>query len=127
MASIRSGRGFGERFAPQIFRKVPTILNRKNLQGTLRLQKVLSAIAINSTVSDGTLVSSFKHRIERIKALETERRNLLLEIEELKRMADAKAKALESEVNMLRDEVKSLRILLSGEDLEADSRTKKKK
>jgi hypothetical protein len=72
-------------------------------------------------------VSSFKNTIERIKALETERRNLLLEIEELKRMADAKAKALESEINMLRDEVKSLRNLLSGEDLEADSRTRKKK
>ena len=78
-------------------------------------------------MSDGTLMSSFKNTIERIKALETERRNLLLEIEELKRMADAKAKALESEINMLRDEVKSLRILLSGEDLEVDSRTKKKK
>lgn len=78
-------------------------------------------------MSDGALVSSLKSTIERIKALETERRNLLLEIEELKRMADAKAKALESEINMLRDEVKSLRNLLSGEDLEADSRTKKKK
>jgi len=72
-------------------------------------------------------VSSFKNTIERIKALETERRNLLLEIEELKRMADAKAKALESEINMLGDEVKSLRDLLSGEDLEVDSRPKKKK
>jgi len=77
-------------------------------------------------VSDGALVSSFKNTIERIKALETERRNLLLEIEELKRMADAKAKALESEVNMLRDEVKSLRDLLSGEDLEVDPKPKKK-
>ena len=72
-------------------------------------------------------MSSFKNTIERIKALETERRNLLLEIEELKRMADAKAKALESEINMLRDEVKSLRDLLSGEDMEIDSRPKKKK
>jgi seryl-tRNA synthetase len=78
-------------------------------------------------VSDGAFVSSFKNTIERIKALETERRNLLLEIEELKRMANAKAKALESEINMLRDEVKSLRDLLSGEDLEVDSRPKKKK
>ena len=72
-------------------------------------------------------MSSFKNPIERIKALETERRNLLLEIEELKRMADAKANALESEINMLRDEVKSLRDLLSGEYFEVDSRTKKKK
>ena len=54
-------------------------------------------------VPDGALVSSVKNTIERIKALETERRNLLLEIEELKRMADAKAQALESEINMLRD------------------------
>jgi hypothetical protein len=78
-------------------------------------------------VSDGEFVSSFKNTIERIKALETERRNLLLEFEELKRMADAKAKALESEINMLRDEVKSLRDLLSVEDLEVDSGPKKKK
>ena len=72
-------------------------------------------------------MSSFKNTIERIKALETERRNLLLEIEELKKMADAKAKALESEINMLRDEVKSLRILLGGEEQETDLRKKKKK
>jgi hypothetical protein len=72
-------------------------------------------------------MSSFKNTVERIRALETERKNLLLEIEELKRMADAKAKALESEINMLRDEVKSLRILLSGEELEADVGQKKKK
>ena len=61
-------------------------------------------------------MSSFKSIIERIRALEAERRNLMLEIEELKKMADAKAKALESEINMLRDEVKSLRLLLSGEE-----------
>jgi len=72
-------------------------------------------------------MSSFKNTVERIRALETERKNLLLEIEELKRMADAKAKALESEISMLRDEVKSLRILLSGEELEADVGQKKKK
>ena len=72
-------------------------------------------------------MSSFKSTIERIRALETERNNLLLEIDELKRMADAKAKALESEINMLRDEVKSLRILLSGEELDADLNQKKKR
>jgi hypothetical protein len=72
-------------------------------------------------------MSSFKSTIERIRALEAERKNLLLEIEELKRMADAKAKALESEINMLRDEVKSLRVLLSGEELDADLGQKKKR
>jgi uncharacterized protein (UPF0335 family) len=74
---------------------------------------------------DGVFMSSFKSTVERIRALETERKNLLLEIEELKRMADAKAKALESEINMLRDEVRSLRVLLSGEEIDADLRKKK--
>jgi hypothetical protein len=72
-------------------------------------------------------MSSFKSTVEKIRALEIERKNLLLEIEELKRMADAKAKALESEINMLRDEVKSLRVLLSGEELETELGQKKKK
>jgi hypothetical protein len=72
-------------------------------------------------------ISNFKNTIERIKALEAERKNLLLEIEELKRMADAKAKALEGEINMLRDEVKSLRVLLSGEEIDSDFGQKKKR
>ncbi len=76
-------------------------------------------------MKEETTVSSFKSTIERIKTLETERKNLLLEIEELKRMADAKAKALESEINMLRDEVKSLRVLLSGEEIDSDLRKKR--
>jgi uncharacterized protein (UPF0335 family) len=71
-------------------------------------------------------LSSFKSTVERIRALETERKNLLLEIEELKKMADAKAKALESEITMLRDEVKSLRLLLSGEDMDVNGGKKKK-
>jgi uncharacterized protein (UPF0335 family) len=72
-------------------------------------------------------MSSFKSTIERIRALEAERRNLMLEIEELKKMADAKAKALESEINMLRDEVKSLRLLLSGEEEDTDLGQKKRR
>ena len=72
-------------------------------------------------------MSSFKSIIERIRALEAERRNLMLEIEELKKMADAKAKALESEINMLRDEVKSLRLLLSGEEADTDLVQKKRR
>ena len=78
-------------------------------------------------VGEWGTMSNFKNTVEKIKTLENERRNLLIEIEELKRMADAKAKALESEINMLRDEVKSLRILLSGEELDADSGLKKRK
>ena len=78
-------------------------------------------------MSEAMTMSSLKSTIERIRALETERRNLMLEIEELKRMADAKAKALESEITMLRDEVKSLRILLSGEEQEPEMGQKKKR
>ncbi len=71
-------------------------------------------------------MSAFKNLAERIRALETERRNLMLEIDELKKMADSKAKALENEVSMLREEVKSLRILLGGSEPEPEPPTKKK-
>jgi len=59
---------------------------------------------------------SLKNTIEKIKGLETEKKSLILEIEELKKNADAKATALESEVNALRDEVRSLRILMEGSE-----------
>jgi len=71
-------------------------------------------------------VNGIKSTVEQIRALETERQNLLLEIEELKKMADAKARALESEISMLRDEVKELRLLLSGEE-DSDLNPKKRK
>lgn len=72
-------------------------------------------------------MNDIKSTIEQIRTLETERQNLLLEIEELKKMADAKARALESEISMLRDEVKELRLLLSGEDDVDDLNRKKRK
>jgi regulator of replication initiation timing len=72
------------------------------------------------------LMSNFKSVIEKIRALETERKNILLEIEELKKMADSKAKALENEVSMLREEVKSLRVLLSGEEPQFEPAPRKK-
>ena len=49
---------------------------------------------------------------EKIKTLETERSNLMIEVEKLKRVAESKMNALENEVGMLRDEAKSLRYLL---------------
>lgn len=72
-------------------------------------------------------MNDIKSTIEQIRSLESERENLLLEIEELKKMADAKARALESEISMLRDEVKELRLLLSGEDDSEDLNPKKRK
>ena len=72
-------------------------------------------------------MSAFKNVVEKLKSLETERRNLLLEIEELKKMADSKAKALENEVGMLREEVKSLRILLGSGEPELPPEPKRRK
>jgi regulator of replication initiation timing len=72
-------------------------------------------------------MSSFKGVVEKLRTLENERKNLLLEIEELKKMADSKAKALESEVGMLREEVKSLRVLLGAEEPPADEEQEQKK
>jgi cell shape-determining protein MreC len=72
-------------------------------------------------------MSNFKTVVERIRTLETERRNLMLEIEELKKMADSKAKALESEIGMLREEVKSLRVLLGSEEEEPNLGQRKRK
>lgn len=71
-------------------------------------------------------MSNLKSVVEKIRDLESERKNLLLEIEELKKMADSKAKALESEIGMLREEVKSLRILLGAEEPTLDLPEKKK-
>jgi uncharacterized protein (UPF0335 family) len=64
--------------------------------------------------------------IERIRSLETERKNLMLEIEELKKMADSKTKALESEIGILREEVKSLRVLLGTDEPDLGIAEKKK-
>ena len=55
-------------------------------------------------------MSVLKDTIEKLRNLEAEKRSLLLEIDELKKTADTKVTALESEVNALRDEVKSLKL-----------------
>ncbi len=78
-------------------------------------------------VGELEFMSSLRNVVERLKGLESERKNLLLEIEELKKMADSKARALESEVSMLREEVKSLRVLLGAEEPEPEFGKKKKK
>mgnify|MGYP002153768250 CR=1 FL=1 len=60
----------------------------------------------------GELMQTLKTLREKIKILETERANLMIEIEKLRKVAESKVSALESEVTMLREEVKSLRDLL---------------
>ena len=83
-----------------------------------KIFKCAMMVGMNREGSIGRVefMSNFKSVVERLRALENDRRNLLLEIEELKKMADSKAKALESEVGMLREEVKSLRVLLGAEE-----------
>jgi hypothetical protein len=58
------------------------------------------------------LSQSLKTLQLRIKTLETERSSLLTEVEELKRIAEMRANALESEVCQLREEIKSMRDVL---------------
>ncbi len=67
----------------------------------------------------GELMLTLKNLREKIKTLETERSNLMIEIENLRKVAESRVIALESEVTMLREEVKSLRDLLGyTEELE---------
>jgi len=70
-------------------------------------------------------MSSLRNTIERIRSLEAEKKSLVIEIEELKKTADAKANALESEVNALRDEVRALRMLMEGSDSTIERKFKK--
>ena len=55
---------------------------------------------------------------EKIKTLETERASLLKEIENLREVAETRANALQDEVVMLREEVRSLRDLLGNIELQ---------
>jgi hypothetical protein len=80
------------------------------------LAKVLSAKTNNVSDCQGETELSLKTTIDKIKTLEAEKRNLLIEIEELKKMADQKAASLETEVGALRDEVKSLRVAVNGSE-----------
>lgn len=53
---------------------------------------------------------------EKIQALETERADLMNEIEKLRKAAESRAVALESEVSQMREEVKSLKELLGASE-----------
>ena len=60
-------------------------------------------------------MGSITDTIERIRGLEAEKQSLLMEIEELKKSVDSKAKALDCEVSNLRYEIQSLRALITRE------------
>lgn len=58
------------------------------------------------------LMTVLRELRKKIEALEKERASLLAEVENLKKVAEAKAGKLENEVSKLREEVKALKVLL---------------
>ena len=64
----------------------------------------------------GGLMQTLINLREKINTLETERANLMVEIEELRMVAEARVTALENEVGTLRNDAKSLRDLLGPEE-----------
>jgi hypothetical protein len=89
------------------------------------LEKDSTRLKFNNTVKEKNEMSTLRSTIERIRGLEEEKKSLLLEIEELKQLSEAKAAALESEVNDLRDEIKSLKLLMTEFEPKADRKLKK--
>jgi chromosome segregation ATPase len=85
------------------------------IEGTVNIKNMVERIK----GIRGELMQTLKNLREKIKTLETERSNLMIEIEKLRKVAESRVNALESEVTMLREEVKSLRDLLGySEELE---------
>jgi len=66
----------------------------------------------------GELMQTLVSLREKINTLETERASLMVEIENLRKVAESRVDALENEVSMLRSEAKSLRDLLGYEEEE---------
>jgi len=90
------------------FRALAKTERKKKLEEKVSVKNMVEKIK----VIKGELMQTLKNLREKIKTLEAERANLMVEIEELKKMAESKVSALESEVAMLREEVKSLKELL---------------
>lgn len=72
------------------------------------------ALDFNLAADDKNEMKHLKETNEKIRGLELEKRKLLLEIDELKKTAEAKASVLQSEISVLRDEISSLKILVNG-------------
>ena len=79
--------------------KIEEIISVKNMVGRIKVIK-------------GGLMQTLIVLRKKIKTLETERVNLMIEIENLRQVAESKVNALEGEVIMLREEVRSLRSIL---------------
>jgi uncharacterized coiled-coil DUF342 family protein len=76
---------------------------------------VKNAVEKIKVIREG-LVQTLKVLREKISTLETERADLLGEIEKLKNAAESRADALEDEINQLREEIRSLRELLGSSE-----------
>ncbi len=87
---------------------------RAALEVETKIEETASIKNMVARIKDirGELMQTLKNLREKIKTLETERANLIIEIDKLKKVAESRVSALESEVSMLREEVKSLRDLL---------------
>ncbi len=79
-------------------------------QETMSMKDIVGKVR---TVKEG-LMQTLVNLREKIKTLETERANLMVEIENLRRAAESRADALENEVARLREEVKSFRDFLDS-------------
>ncbi len=62
-------------------------------------------------------MSSLKSTVEKLKSLEAEKLGLLAEIEELKRIAEAKSDTLANEIAALREEINSLKEVIEPQEL----------
>jgi hypothetical protein len=69
-------------------------------------------------------MSSLKNTMEKIKSLEAEKQQLLIERDSLKKLADEKAAKLEKEVGALRDEVKSLKGIIGEREGQPEAQAK---
>jgi transcription elongation factor Elf1 len=80
-------------------------------------KKVEEAVNIKDMVErvrgiKGELMQTLVNLREKIKTLETERANLMIERDELRKVAETRVSALEDEVTMLRNDARSLQDLL---------------
>ena len=78
---------------------------------TERPESVIGFVERVNAIRDGLSQSLNTLRIK-IGALETERSSLMIELEELKKKAESRANALETEIGQLRQEIRSFRELL---------------
>ncbi len=100
---------------------------RVRFRSVLRTETERKATSIADMVSKVKnikveLTQTLRNLRGKIKKLETERATLMIEIEELRKAAESRADALENEVSILRNEVKSLKALLGYPEQEDTNR-----